>query len=252
MDRSHILGAVIVVSLAFATSFITSTWVASRAYLKRGEQQERGSRTLEVTGSAKKPIVSDLAQWNIRVAGEGKTVEEAFQKMSSSGDKVREFLSQRGFTAESVLAGPIRTETHYRRDEKGNETREIASYRLVRTYEIRTTEVKKVEQASGEVTEILKTGAHVESLAPEFIFTKLADLKLVMIGEATANARERAERIARESGCRVGTVKDARAGVMQITRPWSTEVTPSGANDTSSVEKDVTSVVHLSLVIEPN
>jgi len=252
MDRSHILGVAVVVSLAVATSFITSTWVASRAYLKRGEQQERVSRTLDVTGSAKKGIVSDLAQWNIRIAGEGKTIEDAFQKMSASGEKVRDFLGQKGFGAETVTAGPIRTETHYRRDEKGNETREITSYRLVRVFEIRTPDVKKVEKTSGEVTEILRTGAHVESLAPEFIYTKLADLKLVMIGEATANARERAERIAKESRCRIGTVKDARAGVLQITRPWSTEVTSSGANDTSSVEKDVTSVVHLSLVIEPN
>ncbi len=250
MDKSHILGAAIVVSLAVGTSFVTSAWVASRAYLRRGEQQERVSRTLEVTGSARKAIVSDLAQWSIRIAGEGKTVEEAFQKMAASGDKVRDFLTQKGFPADSITQGPIRTETHYKRDDKGNETREIASYRLLRVVEIRTADVRKVEKASGEVTEILRTGAHVESLAPEFIFTKLSDLKLVMIGEATANARERAERIARESGCRVGVVKDAKAGVLQITRPWSTEVTSSGANDISSVEKDVTSVVHLSLVID--
>ena len=250
MDKSHVLGAAVVVSLAVGTSFVTSAWVASRAYLKRGEQQERVSRTLEVTGSAKKAIISDLAQWSIRVAGEGKSIEEAFQKMSASADKVREFLAQKGFAPETVSAGPIRTETHYRRDEKGNETRDITSYRLIRAFEVRTVDVRKVEKASGEVTEIVKTGAHVESLAPEFIFTKLSDLKLVMIGEATANARERADRIAKESGCRVGTVKDAKAGVLQITRPWSTEVSSSGANDTSSVEKDVTSVVHLSLVIE--
>jgi len=251
MPNNHFLGAAFVVSVAVGTSFVTSAWVASHAYLKRGEQQERISRTLEVTGSSRKAIVSDLAQWGIRVAGEGKTIEEAFQKMSASEDKVRGFLGQKGFAAETVSAGPIRTETHYRHDEKGNETREIASYRLLRTFEIRTTEVRKVEKTSGEVTEILGMGAHVESIAPEFIFTKLSGLKLEMIGEATANARERAERIAKESGCRVGAVKDAKAGVLQITRPWSTEVTSSGANDTSSVEKDVTSVVHLSLVIDP-
>jgi uncharacterized protein len=251
MERSQVIGATVVVALAVGASFVTSTWVASRAYLKRGEQQEHVTRTLGVTGSAKKPIVSDLAQWSILVAGEGKTIEDAFQRMSSSGDRVREFLTQKGFGAEAVNAGPIRTETHYRRDEKGNETRDITSYRLVRAFEIRTADVRKVEKASGEVTEILKTGAHVASQAPEFVYTKLADLKIQMIGEATANARERADRIAKESGCRVGTVKDARAGVLQITRPWSTEVTSSGANDTSSVEKDVTAVVHLSLLIEP-
>jgi hypothetical protein len=251
MDRSHILIAAVVVSGAVGTSFVTSTWVASRAYLRRGEQQEHVTRTLSVTGSARKPIVSDLAQWSIVVSGEGKTIEDAFQKMAASGDRVREFLTQKGFAPETVASGPINTVTHYRRDEKGNETRDITSYRLTRSFEIRTPEVRKVEKVSGEVTEILKTGAQVSSLAPEFIYTKLSDLKLVMIGEATANARERAERIAKESGCTVTTVKDARAGVLQITRPWSTEVTSSGANDTSSVEKDVTAVVHLSMLIEP-
>lgn len=251
MDRSHLIGAAIVVSLAVGTSFVTSTWVASRAYLKRGEQQEHVSRTLGVTGSAKRPIVSDLAQWSILVAGEGKSIEDAFRKMTSSGDRVREFLAQKGFAPETLNAGPIRTETHYRRDENGNETREIVSYRLVRAFDLRTPDVRKVEKAAGEVTEILQTGAHVASQAPEFVYTKLGELKIQMIGEATANARERADRIAKESGCRIGTVKDARAGVLQITRPWSTEVTSSGANDTSSVEKDVTAVVHLSLVIEP-
>lgn len=145
-----ILGASIVVSIAAIVSLVTSTAVASRAYLRRGEQDHRQSRVLDVAGSAK-----------------------------------------------------------------------------------------------------IRIGAHVESLAPDFVYTKLADLKVRMLGEATANARERAERIASGSGCRVGAVKEASAGVLQITPPWSTEVTSSGVNDTSSIEKDVTSVVHLSMMIEP-
>jgi hypothetical protein len=250
MSKAHILGAVFVVSLAIGGSFVTSTWVASRAYLKRGELQEKIGRTLDITGSARKGIVSDLALWSIRVAGEGKTIEDAFQKMTVSGEQVRDFLSLKGFPADTVKAGPIRTETHYRKDEKGNITRDITSYELTRDFDVRTPDVRQVEKAAGEVTEIIKTGAHLISMAPEFVYTKLSELKIEMIGEATRNARERADRIAKESGCKVGTVKDARAGVLQITKPWSTEVTSGGASDTSSVEKDVTSVVHLSLVIE--
>lgn len=250
MSKAQLLAALLVVSLPTGGSFVTSTWVASRAYLKRGEQQEKSVRTLDVTGSAKKAIVSDLAVWFILVAGEGKTLEDAYQKQAASGAKVVEFLSQKGFAADAVKPGPIHTEAHYRKDEKGNATRDITSYELSRRYEIRTGDVQRVEKAAGEVTEILKTGAHVESLAPEFIYTKLADLKIEMIGEATRNARERAEKIASNSGCRIGAVKDARAGVLQITRPWSTEVTSGGANDTSSIDKDVSSVVHLTMVIE--
>ena len=250
MSKAHIIAAVLVVSLAIGGSFVTSTWVASRAYLKRGEQQVKGTRTLDVTGSAKKAIVSDLALWSIRVAGEGKSIEEAFTRMSASGDKIRDFLLQKGFFPEMIRTGPIRTETHHRKDEKGNATREVSAYELSRVYSIKTGDVRLVEKVAGEVTEILKSGAHVESLAPEFVYTKLAELKIEMLGEATRNARERADRIAQDSKCRVGAVKDARAGVLQIVRPWSTDVTSSGSNDTSSVEKDVLSVVHLSLVIE--
>jgi len=244
------LSAAIVLALAVVVSFVTSAAVASRAYLRRGEQQVQLARTLEVTGSAKQPIVSDLALWTIRTGGEGKRLEEAFRALEETGAKVSSFLEKQGFPADAVSPGPIRTETHYARDAKGNETREVAAYRLVRTYGIRTKDVARVRRASSEVTELLKTGAHVESLSPEFVYTRLAELKVEMLGRAAADARDRAERIARESGCRVASVKDARAGVLQITPPWSTEVSAGGMNDTSSIEKDVTAVMRLTLVIE--
>lgn len=38
--------------------------------------------------------------------------------------------------------------------------------------------------------------------------------------------------------------------MLQITAPWSTEVSAGGVHNTSSIEKDVTSVVHLTLQIE--
>jgi len=245
--RIRIVAAALVVSAAAVVSLVTSTCVASSAYVRRGEQQTRTARTLDVTGSAKRRITSDLAIWSIRVAGEGKSLEEAFQKLSASAEKVGAFLGQRGFTP---APGPIHTVAHHKRDDKGNELREVVSYGLSRTFSIRTPDVEKVSKAAGEVTELLQGGAHVESLRPDFVYTRLQDLKVEMLGEATRNARERAELIARESRCRVGAVRDARAGVLQITPPFSTEVSSGGMNDTSSIDKDITSVVHLTLIIE--
>lgn len=248
--RNRVFGAAIVVSLAIVSSFVTSTAVASRAYLKRGEQQTRITRTLDVTGSARKRIVSDLAIWNIRVAGEGKTLEEAYQKLNASVAKVLGFLKERSFPESCVAPGPIHTAAHHKRDAKGNEMREVEAYKLSRAFSIRSEDIGRIAKAAGEVTEILQGGSHVESLAPQFVYTKLQDLKIEMIGLATANARERAEVNARESRCRVGAVKDARAGVLQITPPWSTEVSSGGVNDTTSIEKDITSVVSLTVQIE--
>ena len=70
------------------------------------------------------------------------------------------------------------------------------------------------------------------------------------IGEASKDARVRADQIAMHTGCRVTGVRNARMGVLQITRPFSTEVSDSGMNDTSSIEKDVMSVVTLTLGVE--
>jgi hypothetical protein len=245
--RIRIVAAALVVSAAAVVSLVTSTWVASSAYVRRGEQQTRTARTLDVTGSAKRRITSDLAIWSIRVAGEGKSLEEAFQKLNAAADKVRGFLQQRGFAPSS---GPIHTVAHHKRDDKGNELRDVAAYELSRVFAVRTPDVEKVSRAAGEVTELLQGGAHVESLRPDFVCTRLQELKVEMLGEATRNARARAELIARESRCRVGAVRDARAGVLQITPPFSTEVSGGGMNDTTSVEKDITSVVHLTVHIE--
>lgn len=247
----NLMGAALVASVALVVSLVTSVVVASRAYLGRGEQAQRQARTLDVTGSARARITADLGVWTIRAAGEAKTLEEAYRKLDPSVQALRAFLRECGFPDSAVETGAIDTSIHLERDAKGNETRKVDSYLLTRRIRVTLADVERVARAAGEVTELLKSGVQVESGAPEYVYTKIADLKIRMIGEATANARLRAERIAEGTRCRLGAVKDARAGVLQITRPWSTDTSSGGMNDTSTVEKDVTSVVQLTFVIEP-
>lgn len=250
MNGQTVLAATAVASIALVTSLIASSAVASRAYVKRGAQESDRTRTLEVTGSAKARIRSDLALWTIRARGEGKTVEEAYGRLDATCGAVREFLKRRGFADGGISPGAISTRTHYRMDDKGRETREVVAYELSRGFSIRSEEPERVHAAAGEVTELLRTGALVSSDSPDYVYTKLSDLKVRMIGEATANGRERADRIASGAGCRIGGVRDAQAGVLQITAPWSTEVSAGGMNDTGTIEKDVTAVVHLTFMIE--
>lgn len=247
-----ILSTAVVLSLAVVASLVTSTLVASKAYVERGHQVHREARTLDVTGSTRIRIESDLALWAVRVVGEGKTLAEAYERLASSLQHVRDFLAQKQFPEASLAVGAIDTTKHFARDAKGNETREVLSYQLVRLVEVRSPDVGKVSRAAGEASDLLKKGAHVESCSPRYIYTKLADLKIRVQAEATANARERAETIARESRCRVGAVREARAGVLQITPPWSTDVSSSGINDTSTIEKDVQTTVRLTVMIEPD
>lgn len=242
------LRATLIASLALVISLVTSALVVSNAYLARGDQPFQHGRTLAVTGSAKARIRSDLATWRIRISGEGPDLQEAFARLAEAETAVREFLAARGWR--NVEPGPIDTETHFRLAEGGQPTREVASEVLSRAFRLSSPDVVAVHAAAGEVTTLLRSGAHVESMAPEFVYTKLADLKVRMIREATENGLARAATIAEGSGCRVGAVREARAGVLQITAPWSTEVADYGIHDTSTIEKDVTAVVHLTFHIE--
>ena len=71
-----------------------------------------------------------------------------------------------------------------------------------------------------------------------------------MMGEATKDARARAEVIAEAAGSNVGSVRSAATGVVQITPRFSTEVSDYGMNDVTSIEKDITTVVKVTFALK--
>ena len=52
------------------------------------------------------------------------------------------------------------------------------------------------------------------------------------------------------SGCKVGDVRDARMGVIQITQPHSTDVRSYGIYDTRTIDKDVSVVMTITFRVE--
>jgi hypothetical protein len=241
----------LVVSIGVAVSLITSTVVAARAYSQRGEQSVSVGRDITVKGSTRKRVAADRAMWNIRVRGDGADLQAAFTVLENGIGRVREFLEQRGFSGEQIGLGAIDTEINYARDEKGNVTSQVVGYTLARTFYISTPEVQRVLQAAGEVTALIREGVLVISMAPQYYYTKLPDLRIELLGLAAQDARSRANEIANNSGCRVGEVRSASMGVLQVTQPNSTEISGYGVYDTSTIDKDVTAVVTLVLGVLP-
>ena len=71
-----------------------------------------------------------------------------------------------------------------------------------------------------------------------------------MIGRATENARERAQNIAKKGNFRLGSIASVRVGIFQITPLHSTEVSDYGINDTTSIEKEIKSVVEIKYFVK--
>ena len=71
-----------------------------------------------------------------------------------------------------------------------------------------------------------------------------------MLGEASKNAYERAERLAGNTGSEVGTLQSASQGVFQITSRNSTEVSDYGSFDTQSRLKAIKAVITAEFSVE--
>ena len=89
------------------------------------------------------------------------------------------------------------------------------------------------------LVELLDEGVNVEAYSPDYYYTKLSDLKMEMLAEATQDARMRAETITANAGSSLGALKIANTGVFQITAPNSSDedYTWGGAFNTSSKNK---------------
>jgi len=243
--------AAAVIAASLILSIVASVFVASRAYQKRGEGTRDAYRTITVKGSSRQRVKSDLAVWRIRVEGEGKKLDEAYGAVERSAARVKSFLDAAGFKNAKVELSPINTQVHHVRDSRGERTREVGGYELSRSFVVTSPDVDAVASAAGKVTDLIKEGVLVFGSPPEYTYTKLTEMRVAILGEASRDARTRAQEIARNAGSRVGEVRSAQTSPLQIVKPDSTDVSGYGSYDTETIDKDVFAVVTLTLAVEP-
>ncbi|HMQ68658.1 MAG TPA: SIMPL domain-containing protein [Ignavibacteria bacterium] len=234
------LAVILAAGFIIGSLIISSTW----------KYVSRSSITVNVTGSASENIISDLAVWSGSFSAEAGTLKDAYARLKDNNSKVTSYLVSKGFPADKIVMSSINTSTIYVNDNQGMQTNQISGYRLYQDVSIESNDVYKIDKLSREITELINEGVEINSLTPSFLYTKLGDLKIKMIGQAALDAKERAKQIAESTGNDIGEVRSSRMGVMQITAKNSTEVSDYGMNNTSSLEKTVTSVVNVSFSIE--
>lgn len=200
-------------------------------------------KSITVTGSAKKSLRSDLIVWTARVSAADEKLEAVYDALKQSVGETVAFLRARQIAPEQIKVGSIETHKQHPRDAQGHELDKIIGYELVEAIEVSSGDVERISDAARSVTELMKEGVLLESDPPKYLYTKLADLKITMLAEATKDATARAQQIASNSGAALGPVIDAKMGVMLINAIHSNDVSGSGVNDTTSLEKEISAVV---------
>lgn len=239
--KTHWFNSGVALAIGLVLSSLIFGWFYSTA--------KRGDEAITVTGSAKRRITSDLVIWNAGISVQAPQLTEAYRGLSENVPKLKQYLVTKGIPEDQLTVSSITTTTMKRQDANGNETSEITGYTLSQQIEVRSFDVQKISQIAREATELINQGILIESKAPQYYYTKIGDLKIEMLGEASKDAKERAERIASSTGNSIGSVRSAKMGVLQITAADSTDVSDYGTYDTSTVEKDMTAVVNISFAV---
>ncbi len=209
---------------------------------------KRDSDVISVTGSARQTVRSDWATWGITVWCLNPTVPP-YECVKQRGERVREFLKQQALPEYCLRENPIRVEQMFQQDRmKG--TSEFSGYKCVLKIEVHTALVDSLDEITRRISDLIPELIEITFDAPQYYYTKLANLRVSLLADATLDAKARAEMIAQSAGGRVSSLRNARMGVIQVTAPNSRDVRDYGTYDTSTIDKDVTAVVTASFAVE--
>jgi len=236
--RPHLYGLVAGVflsaGLCFASLVVAGTW-----------SRIAESQVINVTGSARKNVRSDLVVWHTNFSVDAPTLLEAQQKLQADLAKISAFLKERNLPDFAAAPAQIREITARQKLHDDDDTTAAVrvGYRLTQAIEIRSPDVERVPKLAADSGALLEQGVTFVSEGFEFIYTKANDTKVEMMAEATKDARARAEQIASQGDRAIKELRSARMGVVQINPLYSTATSWEGNNDTTSLDKTVIATI---------
>lgn len=205
--RPVLAAAVIALGLAAAG------WFASQgmAHLRTAD------RYVTVKGSAEKIVDADLVVWPLSQTVGGNELGAVQAQLDANTRTIRGFLTSAGFRDDEIVVSPPRLEDRWAYSYGDNRPPE--RYRYSNTVTLRSGRVTEALAALRRSGDIVSRGVMLntdEGGGPDFEYTRLNDIKPALIAEATSNARKSAEQFAKDSGARIGGIRSANQGVINI------------------------------------
>lgn len=174
-------------------------------------------RYVTVKGLAEQEVKADLVIWPLRYAVTADDLATLQRLSEESEKKLRAFLAQR-FPGDDVSVSAPQIQD---RDAQGMSNRGANVQRFVAevVVTLRSKKIDEVRKANELLGELVKSGValvqNYESRT-QYSYTGLDQVKPGMIATATKDARQAAEQFAKDSGSKVGSIRNAQQGYFSI------------------------------------
>jgi len=196
--------------------------------------------SISVTGSASREVVSDSAKFsgNFSRIVKLSSLKSGYDQMAADLKLVKAFLAAQNIDDKNVTISPVAMEQNYDYNQNNVSATE-KDYTLRQTIEVVSSDVKKITDLA-QATQLLINKGVIFSVSPvEYYYKNLPETRVTLLSSAVADAKRRAEEIVSGTGKKIGALKSAASGVVQVLPANSLEISDYGTYDTSKVNKNV-------------
>lgn len=190
------------------------------AFIKGGmDRFTDRDRVVTVRGLCEKNVQANKVTWPIVTKEMGSDLNSIYAKIQSNNKTIVNFLMANGLSADEISVNPPavydRAADRYRDDPV------TYRYQVTNVVVVTSSKIDQVRQLMNKQTELMQQGIAVVAgdynYQTTYEYTDLNSIKPEMIAEATANAREAADKFAADSHSKLGKIKTASQGQFSIT-----------------------------------
>ena len=175
-------------------------------------------RVVTVKGLAEMEVPANKVTWPLVYKEVGNDLVSLYDKIKSTNQTITNFLKGKGISEEEISINA--PEIIDMQAERYNSNPVPFRYNVTTVITVTSDKVGLVRNLISEQGELLKQGVAITGgdyrYNVEYDFTGLNAIKPQMIEEATKNAREAAEKFAKDSDSKLGKIKRANQGQFSI------------------------------------
>lgn len=210
MDRGRIVsGLAIMLGLIIMGSMLPKAVEKFRSY----------ERTVNVKGLCEKEVKADKVIWPIVYKVMADDIQSLYKQTDTNNAMILNFLTSGGISTDEISMSSPKISDEYANEYSSTKR----AYRFIATnvMTVCSSDVDKVLKLMASQQELLKQGVvtgggNSWENPVEFKYEGLNSIKPEMIETATKNAREVAQKFAKDSGSKLGKIKTASQGTFTI------------------------------------
>lgn len=211
MKNYYIESLILALGIALAGLF---TYLGFRAFATR-------DRIVSVRGLAEREVPADHVIWPIVYKTTGNDLPTLYADLHAAAGRIEQFLIHNGIAKDDINTGaPQIVDLKADRYTTSADNARRDRYNVTIVLTVSSGKVKEVRGLMARMGELLKQGIAISAgdydSQIQYKFNGLNRIKPQMIEEATRNARQAADKFAKDSESKLGKIKSASQGLFSV------------------------------------